>query len=95
MSLVTPAGGQAERRAVCVERRMHGSVGGVGLSSQEAVRAYPTEAPFAARGAERVKPVPQGRAQVDCILNAKGNISIETLQRAAVLVGRELRLELT
>ena len=31
---------------------------------------------------------------MDCILNAKGNISIEILQRAAVLVGRELRLEL-
>jgi hypothetical protein len=34
------------------------------------------------------------RAQVDRILNAKGNITIETLQRAAALVGRELRLEL-
>jgi DNA-binding phage protein len=34
------------------------------------------------------------RAQVDRILKAKGNITIETLQRAAVLVGRELRLEL-
>ena len=34
------------------------------------------------------------RAQVDRILKAKGNITIDTLQRAAVLVGRELRLEL-
>ena len=34
------------------------------------------------------------RAQVDRILKAKGNITIETLQRAVALVGRELRLEL-
>ena len=34
------------------------------------------------------------RAQVDRILKAKGNITIETLQRAAAQVGRELRLEL-
>ena len=34
------------------------------------------------------------RAQVDRVLKAKGNITIETLQRAAALVGRELRLEL-
>ena len=34
------------------------------------------------------------RAQVDRILKAKGNVTIETLQRAATLVGRELRLEL-
>jgi antitoxin HicB len=34
------------------------------------------------------------RAQVDRILKAKGNITIETLQRAAAIVGRELRLEL-
>ena len=34
------------------------------------------------------------RAQLDRILKAKGNITIETLQRAAALVGRELRLEL-
>lgn len=34
------------------------------------------------------------RAQVDRILKAKGNITIETLQRAAALVGRELRLDL-
>jgi antitoxin component HigA of HigAB toxin-antitoxin module len=34
------------------------------------------------------------RAQVDRILKAKGNITIETLRRAAALVGRELRLEL-
>jgi len=34
------------------------------------------------------------RAQVDRILNAKGNTTIETLQRAATLLGRELRIEL-
>jgi hypothetical protein len=34
------------------------------------------------------------RAQVDRILGARGNVTIETLQRAASLVGRELRLEL-
>lgn len=34
------------------------------------------------------------RAQLDRILKAKGNITIETLQRAAAMVGRELRLEL-
>ncbi len=34
------------------------------------------------------------RAQVDRILGAKGAVSIETLRRAAALVGRELRLEL-
>jgi antitoxin HicB len=33
-------------------------------------------------------------AQLDCVLLAKGNVTIETLQRAAALVGRELRLEL-
>jgi antitoxin HicB len=34
------------------------------------------------------------RAQVDRILKAQGNITIETLQRAASLVGRDLRVEL-
>ena len=34
------------------------------------------------------------RAQVDRILKAKGNVTIETLQRAAAFVGRDLRLEL-
>jgi antitoxin component HigA of HigAB toxin-antitoxin module len=34
------------------------------------------------------------RNQVDRILNARGNVTIETLQRAAQFVGRELRLEL-
>ncbi len=34
------------------------------------------------------------RAQVDRILKGKGNVTIETLQRAAALVGRELRVEL-
>lgn len=34
------------------------------------------------------------RAQVDRILKAKGNVTVETLQRAAALVGCKLRLEL-
>lgn len=34
------------------------------------------------------------RAQIDRILKAKGNVTIESLRRAAALVGRELRLEL-
>jgi antitoxin HicB len=34
------------------------------------------------------------RAQVDRILKAKGNVTVETLQRAAALVGRQVRLEL-
>ena len=41
--------------------------------------------------AERMR---TSRAQVDGILKAKGDSTIETLQRAAALVGRELRLEL-
>ena len=44
-----------------------------------------------ARLAERMH---TSRAQVDRILNAKGNVTVETLQKAAALVGRELRLEL-
>jgi antitoxin HicB len=34
------------------------------------------------------------RTQLDRILNARGNVTIETLQRAAALVGREVRVEL-
>lgn len=34
------------------------------------------------------------RAQVDRILKAKGDVTIEALQRAAVFVGRELHIEL-
>jgi predicted XRE-type DNA-binding protein len=34
------------------------------------------------------------RAQVDRILKAQSNVTIDTLQRAASFVGRELRLEL-
>jgi antitoxin HicB len=34
------------------------------------------------------------RAQVDRILKAESNVTIATLQRAAALVGRRLRLEL-
>lgn len=34
------------------------------------------------------------RAQVDRILKAKGNVTIESLQRAVALVGRRLRVEL-
>ena len=41
--------------------------------------------------AERMR---TSRAQVDRILKARGNVTIETLQRAASLIGRELRIEL-
>lgn len=34
------------------------------------------------------------RTQVDRILKAKGNVTIETLQRAAALIGRKLHLDL-
>ena len=34
------------------------------------------------------------RAQIDRILKAKGNVTIDSLQRAAALVGKQLRLEL-
>lgn len=34
------------------------------------------------------------RAQLDRLLKAKGNVTLETLQRAAELVGRELHVEL-
>ena len=34
-------------------------------------------------------------AKVDRILKAKGNVTIDTLQNAAALLGRKLRLELT
>lgn len=44
-----------------------------------------------ARLAELMK---TSRAQVDRILKANVNVTVETLQRAAKLVGRELRLEL-
>jgi len=50
---------------VCVERRMHGSVGGVGPSSREAVRAYPTETRFSGSwsAASKARPRPsRGRA---------------------------------
>ena len=64
-----PAGGQAERRAVCVERRTHGSEGGVGSSSREAVRAYPTETRFSGSGsaASKARPRPsRGRTGQEC-----------------------------
>jgi antitoxin HicB len=44
-----------------------------------------------AKLAEQMK---TSRAQIDRVLNARGNVTIETLQRAAELVGRKLRLEL-
>ncbi len=34
------------------------------------------------------------RAQLDRILKAEGNVTVETLRRAAALVGRELKVEL-
>ena len=56
--------------------------------SQEMARQGITKAALAER-------MHTSRAQVDRILKAKRNVTIETLQRAAALVGRELRLELT
>lgn len=55
--------------------------------SQEMARQGITKAALAER-------MHTSRAQVDRILKAKGNVTIESLQRAAALVGRELRLEL-
>ena len=55
--------------------------------SQEMERQGMTKAALAKR-------MHTSRTQVDRILKAKGNVTIETLQRAAALVGRELRLEL-
>ncbi|MGH7154875.1 MAG: helix-turn-helix domain-containing protein [Acetobacteraceae bacterium] len=44
--------------------------------------------------AELAERMHTSRAQVDRILKAKGNVTVESLRRAAALVGRELRLEL-
>jgi antitoxin component HigA of HigAB toxin-antitoxin module len=55
--------------------------------SQEMERQGITKAALAER-------MHTSRAQVDRILKAKGNVTVESLQRAAALVGRELRLEL-
>src|SRR3954454_17264606 len=44
-------GVEAERRAVCIERCMHGSEGGAGASSSEAFRAYLRDRPRAPGGA--------------------------------------------
>jgi antitoxin HicB len=55
--------------------------------SQEMTRQGITKAALAER-------MNTSRAQVDRILKAKGNVTIETLQRAAALVGRELKVEL-
>jgi len=44
--------------------------------------------------AEMAERMHTSRAQLDRLLKAKGNVTVETLQRAAALVGRELRLEL-
>ena len=54
--------------------------------SQEMERQGITKAALAER-------MHTSRTQVDRILKAKGNVTIESLQRAAALVGRELRLE--
>ena len=43
---------------------------------------------------ELAKKMHTSRAQVNRILNATGNVTIETLQKAAALVGREIRIEL-
>jgi antitoxin HicB len=58
-----------------------------GQLSQEMERQGLAEAALAER-------MHTSRAQVDRIRKAKGNVTIESLQRAAALVGRELRLEL-
>src|SRR4051812_35628427 len=42
-SFMAVAERRAEQRAVCIERCMHGSEGGVGASLPEAFRAYPTK----------------------------------------------------
>jgi antitoxin component HigA of HigAB toxin-antitoxin module len=55
--------------------------------TQEMQRQGLTKADLAAR-------MQTSRAQLDRILNARGNVTIETLQRAAALLGRELRLDL-
>lgn len=55
--------------------------------AQEMARQGISKAELAAR-------MQTSRAQLDRILKAKGNVTVETLQRAAALVGRELRLEL-
>jgi transcriptional regulator with XRE-family HTH domain len=44
--------------------------------------------------AELAERMHTSRAQLDRILNAKSNATGEILQRAAAVVGRELRLEL-
>ena len=44
--------------------------------------------------AELAERMHTSRAQLDRILNAKSNVTVEILQRAAAVVGRELRLEL-
>jgi hypothetical protein len=55
--------------------------------SQEMERQGITKAALAER-------MHTSRAQVDRILKVKGNVTIESLQRAAALIGRQLRLEL-
>lgn len=44
--------------------------------------------------ADLAKKMNTSRAQVDRILKAKGNVTIETLQRAAALVRHDVRIEL-
>ncbi len=44
--------------------------------------------------AERAAWMQTSRVQSDRVLTAKGNVTVETLQRAAALVGRELGLDL-
>ena len=55
--------------------------------SQEMKRKRLTKAAIAKR-------MQTSRAQLDRVLMAKGNVTIETLQRAAAFAGHELRLEL-
>ena len=55
--------------------------------TQEMARQGITKSELAAR-------MGTSRAQLDRILKAEGNVTVETLRRAAALVGRELKVEL-
>ena len=60
---------------------------GLGQLAQEMERQGISKADLAAR-------MHTSRTQLDRILKAETNVTLETLQRAAALVGRELRVEL-
>ena len=60
---------------------------GLGQLAQEMERQGISKADLAVR-------MHTSRTQLDRILKAETNVTLETLQRAAALVGRELRVEL-